>query len=199
MRIDEPGGHIDQLLRQTRQHHVQLSQMADIKAQILLTVSMLVITFTAPHLLRDDVHGRWPALIVCASCLLTVILAAYAVMPKTRLIPTFVVPKKDQTPTEKNLLFFGDFTQLSLAEFESMMERVMNNPSKVYQAKVREVYTMGVYLAKKKYRYIQLAYTVFIAGLVISGIALVLSLMLSPDLQPPALAPAPENPPAAGR
>lgn len=173
MKINEPGGHIDQLLRQTRAHHVQLSQMADIKANMLLTVSMLVITFTARHVL--DPALRWPALIVCTSCLATVILAAYAVMPKVKL-PGLKRPEPVRGPFF-NLLFFGDFANMSLEEFEREMEQVLNDPSQVYQTKVREIYTMGVFLARQKYRFIRLAYTTFITGLLASGIALVTSLV----------------------
>ena len=80
MEVNEDNHAIDHLLRQTRAHHVQLSAMADMKANMLLTVSMLVITFTAPHVLNEAL--QIPAAIVCMSSLATVILAAYAVMPK---------------------------------------------------------------------------------------------------------------------
>jgi len=179
MKIDEPGGHIDQLLRQTRAHHVQLSQMADIKANMLLTVSMLVITFTAPRI--TDPTLRWAAMIVCGSCLATVILAAYAVMPKI-VLPKF--KRASNTPPAKpdvkspgfNLLFFGDFARLSYDEFEQAMEEAMNDPTETYRAKLREIYTMGQFLAQQKYRFIRLAYTTFIVGLVASGIALVVTI-----------------------
>ena len=39
MTIHQPGAHLDHMIRQTRIHHVQLSSMADIKANMLLTVS----------------------------------------------------------------------------------------------------------------------------------------------------------------
>ena len=53
MNIHHVGAHLDQLLRQTRQHHVQLSSMADLKANLLLTMSSLVMTLSAPLLLQE--------------------------------------------------------------------------------------------------------------------------------------------------
>jgi len=53
------------------------------------------------------------------------------------------------------------------------MEDVMNDPSKVYEAQVREVYILGIYLARNKYRFIRWAYIAFIAGLLASAIVLV--------------------------
>jgi hypothetical protein len=52
------------------------------------------------------------------------------------------------------------------------MEAVMNDPSRTYEVEVRETYLLGVFLARKKYRFVRLAYLAFIAGLVVSGIVL---------------------------
>jgi hypothetical protein len=43
MEVKQPAGHIDQMLRQTRAHHVQLSQMADSKANMIMTVGSLLV------------------------------------------------------------------------------------------------------------------------------------------------------------
>jgi hypothetical protein len=175
MKVRQAGGHIDQLLRQTRVHHMHLSQMADFKANMLLTVSMLVITFTAPHVLNAAL--RVPAIIVCGSCLATVMLAAYAVMPKVR--DPRRKAKIDVDAPGYNLLFFGDFSRLSYEEFEQAMERVVNDESAVYRQSIREIYTMGVFLARQKYRYIRLAYLVFIGGLLASAAALLVVTLMA--------------------
>jgi hypothetical protein len=169
MEVKEDNHAIDQLIRQTRAHHVQLSAMADMKANMLLTVSMLVITFTAPHVLDEAL--QIPAAIVCVSSLATVILAAYAVMPKL-MLPGNSPAAPDPTSNSFNLLFFGDFSKLSYDQFEDEMQKVLNDKNLTYQAMVREVYTMGVFLAKKKYRFIRMAYASFILGLLASGGAL---------------------------
>lgn len=72
-------------------------------------------------------------------------------------------------------MFFGDFTGLTYEQFEAEMSRVMNDPSLVYQVQVREIYTLGVFLAHKKYRYLRLAYTTFIIGLFASLFTLLLT------------------------
>ena len=41
----------------------------------------------------------------------------------------------------------------------------MNDPSLTYQIQLREIYSLGSFLAQKKYRYLRLAYTAFIVGL----------------------------------
>jgi hypothetical protein len=49
------------------------------------------------------------------------------------------------------------------------MEKILNDPSELYQAQVREIYTLGVFLARKKYRFLRLAYLTFLGGLLISA------------------------------
>ncbi len=50
MPIHEPANYLDQLIRQTRQHHVALSTTADQKANMLLTMSSVVLTLSLPQL-----------------------------------------------------------------------------------------------------------------------------------------------------
>jgi hypothetical protein len=162
MNVHQPGAHLDHMLRQTRNHHVQLSSMADIKANMLLTIAAVVLTLAAPLAVRPVL--RWPALVLIIFCLATIVLTIYAVLPKTG----GGKPKDPHNPAF-NLLFFGDFTQMAYEEFENAMEKILNDPSELYQAQVREIYTLGVFLARKKYRFLRLAYLTFLGGLLISA------------------------------
>lgn len=175
MHIREPGAHFDQLLRQTRWHHVQLSTIADLKANMMLTVPALLITLTTRYV--ADAFFKWAALTFIGFCLLTIALAAYAAMPKLNLKFGSSTPVNTGSASF-NLLFFADFIRLSYPEFEEAMEKVLSDPAKAYEAQVREVYTLGVYLAKRKYRFLQLAYLAFIAGFIASGAVLALTEVL---------------------
>jgi hypothetical protein len=172
MKINTPGNEINYLLTQTRSHHVQLSSMADLKANMLLTMASIVITLAAPQAMKTG--SQWPLLILMGFSLATILLAAYAVMPKVR-ITARNQPVPDVNSPQFNLLFFGDFTTLDYTQFQAEMERVLNDPSSTYEAQVREIYTLGVFLAHKKYRYLRLAYTTFIAGLFASFAAMLLT------------------------
>ena len=169
MKITQPGLYIDHMLRTTRMHHVQLSSMADVKASMLLTIASVVITLSASQVMKPGF--LWPAFILIAFCLVTIVLAAYAVMPK---LPVLLQPESAPEIGSPffNLLFFGDFVRLEYDEFEAAMEETLNDHSRSYQAQVRELYTLGVFLATKKYRFIRLAYVSFIVGLIVSCFAM---------------------------
>jgi len=50
-----------------------------------------------------------------------------------------------------NLLFFGDFTRLTYAQFETEMEKVMNDPSLTYQAPgAGDFITLGVFFSRTR-------------------------------------------------
>jgi hypothetical protein len=172
MKINQPGNEINYLLQQTRVHHMQLSSMADLKANMLLTMASIVVTLAAPQVMKDG--SQAPLVVLIGFSLLTILLAAYAVMPKLPLSGQAPAVTDVQNP-QFNLLFFGDFTGMSYAQFEAEMERVMNDPSQVYQVQLREIYTLGVFLARQKYRFLRLAYTTFIIGLFASFLTLMLT------------------------
>jgi hypothetical protein len=172
MKINNPGNEINYLLQQTRVHHMQLSSMADLKANMLLTMASIVVTLAAPQVMKAG--SQLPLVVLIGFSLATILLAAYAVMPKLPFIGHAPAVTDVQSP-HFNLLFFGDFTGLTYAQFEAEMERVMNDPALVYQVQLREIYTLGVFLAQKKYRYLRLAYTTFIVGLFASFLTLMLT------------------------
>jgi hypothetical protein len=172
MKIHNPGNEINYLLQQTRVHHMQLSSMADLKANMLLTMASIVVTLAAPQAMKAG--SQLPLLVLIGFSLLTILLAAYAVMPKLPFTSHHATAPEIRSP-QFNLLFFGDFTGLSYEQFEAEMERVLNDPSQVYQVQVREIYTLGVFLAQKKYRFLRLAYTSFIVGLFASFLTLLLT------------------------
>lgn len=176
MKIHEAGGHLDQMMRQTRAHHVQLSVMGDLKANALMTIAAVLLTFSAAFVVREQFRAA--VIVLMCSCLVTILLATFAVMPGT---PLQIKRRKSaDQPTNSgfNLLFFGSFAGMDYAQFAAAMEETMNDPSKTYEAMVREVYTLGVYLARKKYRYLRLAYIVFTTGLFAAGTTLLLTNVL---------------------
>ncbi len=176
MQIHQPGAHYDHMLKQTRQHHVHLSTMADVKANIMLTISSVILTMSMKYI--SDPVIRWPAMCMMIFCLATITLAVYTVMPK---INIWKKEEKKINPRSPffNLLFFADFVHLPYDKYSKLMEEMLNDPSKAYEAQIKEIYSLGCFLASKKFRYVQLAYATFISGIILSCITLVVSLIVN--------------------
>jgi len=56
MKVIQPGSHLDHMIRQTRAHHTQLSAMADTKANMLLTMSSILVTISLPFLAKPELR-----------------------------------------------------------------------------------------------------------------------------------------------
>lgn len=176
MQVNQPGAHYDHMLKQTRQHHIHLSTMADVKANIMLTISSVMLTMAIKYV-SDPVVG-WSAICLISFCLATISLAVYTVMPKIS-----IWKKEEKAPDPKspyfNILFFADFVRLPYDEYEKMMEEVLSDPSRTYEAQIKEIYNLGCFLASKKFRYVQLAYATFITGVILSSVTLLVSFIIN--------------------
>ncbi len=174
MNIQQPAAYLDHMLKQTREHHVALSSMADLKANILMTLSSVVLTLSVRHV--GDPRTRAAALILIFFCLVTMVCAVYTVMPKVSVLLRRRQP--DVNDPSFNLLFFSDYLQLDYGAYVKAMEEVMNDPSRSYEMQLRELYTLGRFLAKKNYRFVRLAYLAFLTGVFASGALMLVSGLL---------------------
>ena len=176
MKIETAGGYLDQMLRQTRAHHVQLSAMADAKANALMTMAAVITTFAASFVVRPGF--QLAVIVLMCFNFLTILLATFAVIPGGQ-IRARKGTAPAALPAHSNILFFGTFVNLDYPRYLALMEEMMNDASKTYEAQVHEIYTLGCYLAAKKYRYLRYAYMCFLSGLFASGGALVATTLRS--------------------
>jgi len=172
LKIGPPGGHIDQMMRETRNHHYQLSALADRKAAMLLSVSAIVVPLTLRYL--DDPILRYPAMTMILFCVLTIAQVAYASMPRI-----FRAKPPDPSSRLFNPMFFGDFAHLDYDEYLTHWETILSDPAHTYEAQVREVYVLGKYLAGHKYKYLRRGYLMFIAGSLISCLVWVVMMIIA--------------------
>ena len=151
------------MLRETRSQLVNLSQMADVKAQILLSISSVLTTISIAKL--TDPSWTLPIVILVLFMVGSIVCALLAVIPSMRLLRS--KEKKTDDP-DFNTLFFGDFALVSYKEYLQHMENVMNDPNLLYEVQVQEIYSAGKYLQKTKYNYIKYGYILFFIGLISS-------------------------------
>lgn len=150
---------VDYLLRNTQQHHVQLSAMADQKANILLGVAAIILTLILGNFKQGDLQ-IW-GMVLGFFVLLSAIFALMAIMPTL---------KRDKWP-QPNWLFFGAFAPLDADQYKQKMAEIMKDDALVYEAIVNEIYQLGQVLHFHKYRYMKYSYQLFLAGLLLASFA----------------------------
>lgn len=162
----ETGILIERLLRVTAGTDHRLSDMADNKAQILITVNSIILSAVISLVLgrlKDVQYLVLPTFILLATSLLTLILAILATrpsLPKGRFTASDIADKK------VNLLFFGNFYKMKIKEYAAGMTQTLGDEEYLYQSLIKDEYAQGVVLGRK-YRLLRAAYNVFMFGLII--------------------------------
>jgi hypothetical protein len=156
----------DVILRTTQQHHVALSVMADTKANILITVSSIVLTLVLGKM--DEPTLRPAMLTLGGFILLALLLAVITVLPKYR--PLRLRPG-EELPAHFNLLFFGHFAELPKERFLGEIAAAMRADGSVYETMAIDLYSIGYYLSRHKYFYLRLSYLFFLGGFVFACLA----------------------------
>lgn len=154
----------DHLLRLVQQHHVQLSMMADVKANIIITVSSIVLTLALSR--AATAEFRVAMLVLSSFTLIALLLAILAVLPKFRGLEIV----DGARPAGFNILFFGHFARLDQATFLRELADAMQ-PGRPYDTVARDVYGLGCYLAKHKYPWLRWSYMFFLAGFVCASLS----------------------------
>ena len=157
------------MVRTTQTINLQLSQMADQKANMLMAASSIVFTLTLSQL-----HSGGPMTaalaILAVAALVSVGLAILTVRPS---VAHVVGP----VPDEANLLFFGVFTAMPEADYiERMLPRLQSDEA-TYRTMLRDIDQNGRVLRDKKYRLLAAGYGVFLAGLLCAAIAAAITLL----------------------
>ena len=158
------------MLRLTSSNHIQLSEMADSKANILISVNAIIISVILSVLLRKlqtDPYLTIPTITFLAFSVITIVVAILATRPK---LNTGTFEDEDIVNKKTNLLFFGNFHKMSYPQYETAMRTMMKDSDYLYSSIVQDIFHLGQVLGKK-YRLIRLAYNIFMLGIIASVIA----------------------------
>jgi predicted metal-dependent HD superfamily phosphohydrolase len=177
---------VQTMFRTTSHNHLQLSAMADSKSHIMITVNSIILSVGVSYLLpRIQYPGNdnyiIPTGILMLTCLISVTCSILATRPS---INRGMFTEEDIRNKKTNLLFFGNFHRMELNDYQWGMNQMIRDREYLYNTMIMDIYFLGVVLAKK-YRYLRIAYTVFMLGLIIAVIAFGIAALL-PDSTPAA-------------
>ena len=151
----------DNVLRTAQQHHVQLSTMADTKANIIITVSSIVLTLVLGRVGSPDY--RLSMAVLGVFTLAALLLAILAVLPKYQRMTHL----PEVLPDHFNISFFGHFAGMDQARFLRELAARLQ-PGQTYETIARDVYGLGSYLASRKYPFLRLSYLFFLSGFLLA-------------------------------
>lgn len=153
------------LVRTTQQITMQLSQMADQKASILMGATFVVFTLAVGQARAGGGALAAPLTILATFSFLSALLAVSAVLPRVG-TPSPIAAEDGRGGG--NILFFGHFARMSEDDFIAAVKARLRSEEDLYEVMLRDTWQNGVILARRKYRFLGYAYRLFLVGLTLT-------------------------------
>ena len=159
------------LFRVTYNHQSKLVQIADYKANMIISVSTMVISAIVAVIGYGTVSGAimsygtkfiLPLTIIIISSLVSLVFAIQAARPK--LIKSY---KTESSSQKSSLLFFGVIAGYSQQEYLAKMKDLIAAGDEMYEHMTIDIYYQGLVL-KRKYNLLVFAYQTLMWGFVAS-------------------------------
>ncbi len=167
-----PGSNrgIETLFRASYRVQMELTALADNKANMMISINGIIISIIIAAVAPKLDANPWlmiPSTIFLLGTLVSIIYAILAARPR---VSNTRITLEDLANSKGNLLFFGDFANLSQDDFTTGMMDMLKDNAVVYETMIRNLYGLGSVL-KKKFHLLKLAYTAFMVALVLGVLA----------------------------
>jgi predicted metal-dependent HD superfamily phosphohydrolase len=177
------GRGIETLYRSVYDYHINLTSIADNKANMMISINTIIIsivitlfgtgfTFSTQNEF-NSLRFVFPMAFLLITSLLTVVFAILSARPNVTNKEKYELSKKDSS-----ILFFGNFAQLQLNEFVGRIEELKKEKNELYNSMSVDIYYLGSVLVKK-YRYLSWSYNIFMFGMVLCAVGFVVIMLFS--------------------
>ena len=158
-------------------NHVNLSSIADNKANHMLSVNALILSISLPFLgsiLKNNRQLLIPTLMLIVVCVIAIIFATLATRPVKM---SGLTAKDDIDENKSNLFFFGNFFKMSFDDYERGIKHVVAEDDRLDQSITRDLFYLGRALGQK-YTYLRHCYNFFMYGIVITAFAFMVAFLV---------------------
>jgi predicted metal-dependent HD superfamily phosphohydrolase len=159
-------------------NHIDLSAIADNKANIMLSVNALIITVALPVLAGQILENNYlliPGIMLLVVCVTSMIYATLATRP---IKMSGYSSLEDVKSKKSNLFFFGNFYKMKYDEYEKGIMSVLSDHDILDNSITRDLFFLGKSLGSK-YSRLRKCYNIFMYGITIVVIAFVIAYILS--------------------
>jgi predicted metal-dependent HD superfamily phosphohydrolase len=167
---------ISTVFRIVAQSQNNLSQMADSKSNILISVNAIILSIMISSVfdkLKTDTYLQAPFTILVVVCVLSMVFSILATRPN---VTSGTFTKEDIANKKTNLLFFGNFHKMGYTDYDWAMTELLADKNYLYSSMIKDTYFLGIVLAKK-YKFLRIAYNIFMYGLILSMIAFTIAFL----------------------
>ncbi|MCB0577959.1 MAG: HD domain-containing protein [Phaeodactylibacter sp.] len=178
------GRGVDTIYRVTLRNHINLSSIADGKANMIISINTLVLSILitaasagfslSQAAIGENLKFAIPVITLMLTSLTAISFAVFSAMPK---VSGQQFTEEDVRQHRVSLLYFGNFLKIPKDEFVDYLRGLKEDQEVLYDDLSRDLYNLGQVL-QKKYRLLTYAYRVFVGGLALSFIAFLTAFLL---------------------
>ena len=159
---------IQNIIRTTMRNSIELTHIADNKANVLLSLNALMLTFLIPLTIPyfniiEEYRLVIPLTILVTTCLVTIYMAALVLRPSKFSRNDHALKEEFQVSP----FFFGNFYKMNRQDFTLYMESAVARKEKVNGHLADDLHFIGSTLGKKM-ELIRIAFSVFLTGIFLS-------------------------------
>jgi len=159
-------------------NHIDLSAIADNKANIMLSVNALIITVALPVIAGQILNNTYlliPGIMLLIVCVTSMIYATLATRPIKMSGHSTL---EDVKSKRSNLFFFGNFYKMKYEDYEKGIINVLSDEDILDNSITRDLFFLGKSLGNK-YSRLRKCYNIFMYGITIVVIAFCIAYFLS--------------------
>ncbi|TQD39385.1 Pycsar system effector family protein [Haloflavibacter putidus] len=176
---ENPDRGVQTLYRTTLRNHIKLSDIADTKANILLSVNAIIISLALANIIPkldadSNKHLIIPTLILVCFSVASIILSIMSTRPN---VTSGEFTREQVKKREVNILFFGNFHKMPFDQYNWAMNEILKDNDYIYESLTKDLYLLGVVL-HRKYKILRWTYTIFMTGIIISVVSFVVAFAL---------------------
>ena len=163
------------MLKTSSRNQVDLINIADKKAGIMITVNSILLTILIPMLasyIFDYSKFIIPLTILIVTCSITIILATLATKPTSKNGEI----EEDLASGRKSIFHFKNFSRINKDQFIDGVKTIISKENTFENAVLVDLYDVGIDLSRK-YLQLKWCYTVFACGIALTMIGLFICLM----------------------
>ncbi|MGB5943690.1 MAG: Pycsar system effector family protein [Leeuwenhoekiella sp.] len=173
---ESPDRGVQTLYRTTLRNHIKLSDIADTKANILLSVNAIVISLALANVIPKldsptNRHLMIPTLILVLFSVASIIMSILSTRPN---VTSGEFTREQVKKKQVNILFFGNFHKMKYEQYQWAINEIINDKDYIYEALTKDLYLLGIVL-NKKYMLLRKTYTIFMVGIIVSVLSFIVA------------------------
>ena len=163
---------IETFYRNAYRTQLDLTGLADMKANIMISINGLIITAiiaTEGLLTFTQSYLKFLPVLLLVVSILSMVFAMLAAKPR---VSNLHATEDEILNGDANLLYFNNFLQVTEDQYADAMSHTIKDTDNVYRMMSKHIYSLGVVLSRKYYL-LRISYAVFLGGIVLTGLLFV--------------------------